>query len=302
MNEACPIHQLNYVQLLRKGAPAWKIGCPLCSHIKSNAEAFKMLPEMTDAGIEKLNQVHIYAISELAGISADELMTRLKITRYEAEKMIADTKAVLILLRKRTELKKFVSLHVAPRRGRGHSKINVALIKKGIVDITSLANAKKSDVVDIGLSDAEADTLLMEAIRVTNIAKMKRYGVPVVTLKKYVSIGYEDPKNFVAAHPAGLSLATGVSITTVCKHQKMVAEEIGAKPPTSFRKETFDNDVACLMSLEIDPKHLITLAFAGVCSCELLTEITVQTLSLQTGIDKKQLTEYKKKAKKMCRK
>ncbi|MDR0438860.1 MAG: DNA topoisomerase I [Methanocalculaceae archaeon] len=302
MNETCPIHQLNHVQLLRKGAPAWKIGCPLCSHIKTNAEAFKMLPGMNETEIEKLNQAHIYAISELAGFSADELMSRLKITRPETEKLITDAKAVLILLRKRTELKKFISSHVIPRRGRGHSKINVALIKKGIVDIAGLANAKKSDVMDAGLSNTEANTLLMEATRVTNIAKMKQYGIPVITLKKYISVGYEDPKTFVSAHPAGLSIATGVSITTVCRHQKMVAEQIGAEPPTSFRKETFDSDVAGLRSLEIEQKHLITLAFAGVCSCELLKEIAVQTLSLQTGIDKKQLTEYKNKAKKMCKK
>ncbi|MDR0981596.1 MAG: DNA topoisomerase I [Methanocalculaceae archaeon] len=300
MNEVCPIHQLNHVQLLRKGAPAWKIGCPLCSHIKTNAEAFKMLPGMTDAGIEKLNRVHIYAISELAGISADDLMFRLNISWAEAEKMITDAKAVLGLLRKRTELKKFISSHVAPRRGRGHSKVSAAFISKGIVDITSLAGAKKSDVMAAGLSEAEADTLLTEATRVINTAKMKQYGVPAITLKKYAAAGYEDPKVFVAAHPAGLSLATGASVTTVCKHQKMVAEQISAEPPKSLSKAAFDDGIASLTPLEIEPEHLTALAFAGVYSCTLLKGAAVQTLSRQTGIDKEQLTEYKNKAKKVC--
>ena len=39
-----------------------------------------MLPGMTDAGIEKLNSVHIYPISALASISVNDLMTRLKIS------------------------------------------------------------------------------------------------------------------------------------------------------------------------------------------------------------------------------
>ncbi|HJK84445.1 MAG TPA: DNA topoisomerase I [Methanocorpusculum sp.] len=300
MDEVCPIHHLNHVQLLRKGAPAWKIGCPLCSHIKTNAEAFRMLPGMTDAGIEKLNSVHIYAISELASISVNDLMTRLKISRPEAEKMIADAEDVLVLLRKRTELKKFISLHVAPRRGRGHSKVSTALISKGIVDITTLADANKSDVMAAGLSEAEADTLLAAAAHVTNVAKMKQYGVPTITLKKYVAAGYDDPKTFVAAHTAGLSLATGASVTTVCRHQKLVAEQIGAEPPKPLSKAAFDEGIASLTPLEIEPEHLTALAFAGVYSCALLKGAAIQTLSRQTGIDKEQLTEYKNKAKKVC--
>lgn len=300
MDEVCPIHHLNHVQLLRKGAPAWKIGCPLCSHIKTNAEAFRMLPGMTDAGIEKLNSVHIYAISELASISVNDLMTRLKISRPEAEKMIADAEDVLVLLRKRTELKKFISLHVAPRRGRGHAKVSTALISKGIVDITTLADANKSDVMAAGLSEAEADTLLAAAAHVTNVAKMKQYGVPTITLKKYVAAGYDDPKTFVAAHPAGLSLATGASVTTVCRHQKLVAEQIGAEPPKPLSKAAFDEGIASLTPLEIEPEHLTALAFAGVYSCALLKGAAIQTLSRQTGIDKEQLTEYKNKAKKVC--
>ena len=300
MDEVCPIHHLNHVQLLRKGAPAWKIGCPLCSHIKTNAEAFRMLPGMTDAGIEKLNSVHIYAISELASISVNDLMTRLKISRPEAEKMIADAEDVLVLLRKRTELKKFISLHVAPRRGRGHSKVSTALISKGIVDITTLADANKSDVMAAGLSEAEADTLLAAAAHVTNVAKMKQYGVPTITLKKYIAAGYDDPKTFVAAHPAGLSLATGASVTTVCRHQKLVAEQIGAEPPKPLSKAAFDEGIASLTPLEIEPEHLTALAFAGVYSCALLKGAAIQTLSRQTGIDKEQLTEYKNKAKKVC--
>jgi DNA topoisomerase-1 len=256
MNDICSVHQLNYVQLLRKGAPAWKIGCPLCSHIKTNAEAFRMLPGMTDAGIEMLNHAHIYAISDLVGISSNELMIRLKITRSEAEKMIADAEAVRMLLRKRTELKKFVSLHVAPRRGRGHSKINTAFINKGIVDVASLACAKKADVMEVGLSETEAETLLTEAVRVTNIAKMKQYGIPTITLKKYVTAGYEEPMTFLMVHPADLSIATGVSVATVHKHQKMVAEHIGVNPPKSFHKAVFADDVSCLTSLEVKPRHL----------------------------------------------
>ncbi|MDR3101975.1 MAG: DNA topoisomerase I [Methanocalculaceae archaeon] len=299
-NEVCSIHQLNHVQLLRKGAPAWKIGCPLCSHIKTNAEAFKMLPGMIEAGIAKLNSAHIYAISELAGMSANELMTRLKITMSEAEQMIADAATVLVQLRKRTELKKFISAHVVPRRGRGHSKISAAFFSKGIVDIVSLAKARKSDIMNAGLTEAEADLLLTEARRSANIAKMTAYGVPMITLKKYVAAGYEDPQTFAAAHPAGLALATGASVTTICKHQKLVAKQIGADSPQSFSKAIFEEGIASLAPLEIEPEVLTSLGFAGVYSCELLKRTAVAALSHRTGIDREQLAEYKNNAKKRC--
>ncbi|HJK02159.1 MAG TPA: DNA topoisomerase I [Methanocorpusculum sp.] len=300
MNEICSIHHLNHVQLLRKGSPAWKIGCPLCSHIKTNAEAFKMLPGMTEIGIEKLNATHIYAISELAGISSEDLMAKLNIPRNDADKMIQDANTVLGLLRKRTELKKFIIAHVTPRHGRSHSKISSAFIDKGIVDIASLASAKKSDIMAVGLTENEANKLLTEAIRASNLARMKQYGIPIITLKKYVAAGYEDPNAFVGVHPAGLSLATGTSVSTICKHQKRVAEQIGVQAPKLINKAEFNEGIASLIPLDIEPEHLKALAFAGIYSCTLLKNATVQTLSHQTGIDRKQLSEYKNKAKKKC--
>ncbi len=300
MDEICPIHQLNHVQLLRKGAPAWKIGCPLCSHINTNTEAFRMLPGMTEEGIQKLNKVHIYAISELAGITPDDLMKRLSISRSEAQQMIAGAENVLAVLRKRTELKKFISAHVAPRRGRGHSKVSNSFISQGIVDIESLAKAKESDVVTSGLSEAEAETLLTEARKVVNIAQMKEYGVPTVTLKKYVAAGYESPEMFVAANPAGLALATGASVTTICKHQKLVAEKINAKPADSISKAAFDDGIATLTPLGMEPEMLSALGLAGVYSCDLLKKANIEKLARQTGIDKDQLSDMKAKAKKVC--
>ncbi|MDU9377031.1 DNA topoisomerase 1 [Methanocorpusculaceae archaeon Sp1] len=300
MDEVCPIHQLNHVQLLRKGAPAWKIGCPLCSHIQTNADAFRMLPGMTEAGIEKLNKVHIYAISELASISPDELMRRLSIARPEAEQMIADAENVLALLRKRTELKKFISAHVAPRRGRGHSKVSNAFFSKGIVDVAGLSKAKMSDLISSGLSEAEAETLLSEARKVVNIAKMKEYGVPTVTLKKYVAAGCEDPAVFVVTNPAGLALATGASVTTICKHQKIVAEKIGVAPAEAVSKASFDEGVATLAPLEIEPEMLASLGLAGVYSCDLLKKANIEKLARQTGIDKEILSDLKSKAKMVC--
>ncbi|HJJ92778.1 MAG TPA: DNA topoisomerase I, partial [Methanocorpusculum sp.] len=296
----CSIHHLNHVQLLRKGSPSWKIGCPLCSHIKTNAEAFKMLPGMTEIGIEKLNAIHIYAISELAGISSEDLMEKLNIPRNDADKMIQDANTVLGLLRKRTELKKFIIAHVTSRHGRSHSKISSAFIDKGIVDIASLASAKKSDIMAVGLAENEANTLLTEAIRASNLARMKQYGIPIVTLKKYVAAGYEDPNAFVGVHPAGLSLATGTSVSTICKHQKIVAEQIGVQAPKLINKAEFNEGIASLIPLDIEPEHLKALAFAGIYSCTLLKNATVQPLSHQTGIDRKQLSEYKNKAKKKC--
>ena len=298
MDEVCEEHKLNHVQLLRKGAPAWKIGCPLCSHIKTNSEAFMLIPGMTAAGIKKLNVAHIYTISELISQGPVQLSQIFGLTRPAAEKYIFDAQGVLGLLKKRTEMKKFISAHVVPRRGRGHSKVSTALISMGVTDIEALAKANPADIVEAKLSEAEAASLVTDAKNMIDAAKMKEYGVPAITLKKYVNAGLGDPEKFIAVHPAGVSLATGVSVTTICNHQKLVAEKLCRPCPEKISKAAFEEGIAPLRE-KAGEDVLIPLALAGVYRPAQLVKADAKMLAKVTGIDVKQIAELQKYAKKV---
>ena len=269
MDEVCPIHHVNHVQLLRKGAPPWKIGCPLCSHIKSNTDTFLLLPGMTEDGVKKLNSVHIYTISELISRGPEGLSKSLSLSTSSSEKLIRDAEGVLAILKKRTELKKFISGHIAPKRGRGHSKVSAALISLGVTDVEALSRSNPMDLLEAKLSEAEAFSLVAEAKSLVNITRMKEYGVSAITLKKYANAGFEEPEKFIAVHPAGLSLATGVSVTTICNHQKLVAEKLCRPCPEKISKAAFETGIAPLRK-KADDELLTPLALAGVYSPELL--------------------------------
>lgn len=301
MYEVCETHGLNYVQLLRKGAPAWKIGCPLCSHIKSNTDAFLLFPGMTEAGIRKLNAVHIYTISELISRGPDVLAKNLGLSTSAAEKLIREAEGVLALLKKRTELKKFISAHVAPKRGRGHSKVSAAMISMGVTDVEALSRADPVTLLEAKLSEAEAASLVAKAKTTINISRMKENGVPAITLKKYVNAGFDDPEKFVGVHPAGLSLATGVSVTTICNHQKLVAEKLCRPCPEKISKAAFEEGIAPLRK-KADLELLTPLALAGVYSPDLLVKADVKTLAKVTGIEEKLIADLQKYSKKVAEK
>ncbi|HJJ30585.1 MAG TPA: DNA topoisomerase I [Methanocorpusculum sp.] len=301
MDEVCQIHHVNHVQLLRKGAPPWKIGCPLCSHIKSNTDTFLLLPGMTEEGIRKLNSVHIYTISELISRGSEGLSKNLGLSKSSSEKLIQEAEGVLAILKKRTELKKFISGHIAPKRGRGHSKVSAALISLGVTDVETLSRFDPTDLLEAKLSEAEAFSLVAEAKNLVNISRMKEYGVPAITLKKYANAGFDDPEKFIAVHPAGLSLATGVSVTTICNHQKLVAEKLCRPCPEKISKAAFETGIAPLRK-KADDELLTPLALAGVYSPDLLVKADIKTLAKVTGIEEKKISDLQKYAKKAAEK
>ena len=142
---------------------------------------------------------------------------------------------------------------------------------------------------------------MAEAKSLINITRMKEYGVPAITLKKYVNAGFDDPEKFVSVHPAGLSLATGVSVATICNHQKLVAEKLCRPCPEKISKAAFDAGITPLKK-KADPELLTPLALAGVYSPELLVKADVKTLKAVTGIEEKQIADLQKYAKKVTEK
>ncbi|HJJ87789.1 MAG TPA: DNA topoisomerase I, partial [Methanocorpusculum sp.] len=105
--------------------------------------------------------------------------------------------------------------------------------------------------------------------------------------------GLADPKKFIAAHPAGIALVSGVSVTTVCSHQAKVAEAAGVAAPEKLSKPQFEKGVSSLAG-KADADVLAVLALAGAWSAESIAEADVKALSASTGVDSKIITKLQK--------
>ena len=200
----------------------------------------------------------------------------------------------MMKLKKRTELKKFVSSHVPPRKGRGHAKVTNVLFSLGITDLAALAAAKPAALKEAKLSDSEAVSLVEEAKTVVNHARMKETGIPAVSLKKYEAAGFISPELFIGVHPAGVSLASGVSITTVCNHQEMAAKFLNQPAPEKLTRQAFDAGIKTLRTKIFDEEILTTLGFAGVYSPATLVAADSKKLTAASGLSAAKIASLQK--------
>lgn len=292
--EVCEVHGLHHVSLIRKGAPPWKIGCPLCSHIASNRVILKQIPGVDDQCVERMNSVFIYSVSDILALPLVVLAQKLGLSAAEARRLQDDANALMAVLRKKGELKKFVSAQIPPRRGRSHSKVASLLFEHGICDIDALSCADSAVLREAKLSDAEAESLVSEAKKQVNHRRMKESGIPVVTLKKYEEAGFVTPEMFLSAHAAGVSLASGVSVTTVCRHQEEVSSYLRVRVPEKVSKAVFDAGIAALRSRISDEELLINLGLAGVFSPDTLASADVEKIAAVCGISSSKAAGLKK--------
>ncbi|MDO9539038.1 MAG: DNA topoisomerase I [Methanocalculus sp.] len=237
--DICPTHSLNHIRLVRKGARPWDIGCPLCSHIESNREALSMIPGCSEEMIRSLHAHHLYSITDLTAKNPDELAGILTVPTSSAKSLIQSAGEVIGILRRRTEMKKFIRDHITPRKGRSPAKITKALVDAGIGDITALGRADPKLLKQTGVSEAEALELLSEAKKESDTRTLKDIGLPAVSLKKYQAAGITSPEDFISIHPASIALATGVTIETVIKHASLVSDHFNKQRPEKISNSTF---------------------------------------------------------------
>ncbi|MDD4126489.1 MAG: DNA topoisomerase I [Methanomicrobium sp.] len=286
-DKVCEIHGLNYIKLIRKGSRPWDIGCPLCSHIDSNLESLRLMPCMTEEIVEKLHSVHIYSVYELANMNPVLIQEKLDISRKNCEILRQDAEDILELLRKRSELRKFVRKLIPPRRGRSHAKVINLIIESGINNIADLSKTDKKNLQKMFLSEQEADTLIYEAKSITNKELLKSYGVPAVSLKKYMDAGFISPEDFCFIHPAYLSLKTGINIDTVYKHAGMVCNTRGIALPPRLSKKTFEEGKKGLLAVNgIGELMIEKLFFAGITDTDMLKKADSALLTQKTGLSK----------------
>ncbi|HJJ36791.1 MAG TPA: DNA topoisomerase I, partial [Methanocorpusculum sp.] len=154
--EVCPTHGVNHIQLIRKGAPPWKFGCPVCNHISAGAELLMQIPGMTESHVAALNNAHIYTVNDIIATPQGELAQHLHISAEEADNLKAGAEDAITLLRRRAELKKFITPLIPFKRKRSTSKVVKAIFAAGINDLKGLAIASPDTLVAAGLTADEA--------------------------------------------------------------------------------------------------------------------------------------------------
>jgi DNA topoisomerase-1 len=205
---------------------------------------------------------------------------------------------VLELLRKRSELKKFVRKIIPPKRGRSHAKVLNSFFEAGIEDIGSLARSDKKKLEKMKLSADEAESLVHEARLVYNKELLKGYGVPAVSLKKYFDAGFITPEDFCYIHPAYLSAKSGLNIDTVYKHTAKVCEATGMKLPEKVSKKELESGRKELLSIEgLGESMLDKLYMAGIVNKEKLCKADPEQTSKLTGIPSGKITYFQEECK-----
>jgi DNA topoisomerase-1 len=291
--EICPSHSLHHISLVRKGARPWDLGCPLCSHIASNKEALGMIPECTEEMITSLHTHHLYSIIDLTGQNTDDLAEILGTSPKKAESIQKHAEEVIALLKRRTEMKKFIRSYITPRRGRSPAKVSNMLIEAGVCDITALGQADAALLKKAGVSAEEAETLIREAKMESDTRVLRELGIPAASLKKYLAAGISSPEDFTRIHPAGIAVASGVTIETVIKHVSLVCDYYNLKTPEKITNAAFRKGQAELLEMSgIGEATLQKLADAGIYNRKTLLDAGDQI----PGISHEVLATLKKQA------
>jgi len=293
LDETCEEHGLSHVRLIRKGSRPWTIGCPLCSHIESNIEALRMMPSMTDDLMQRLHAHHIYTVSEIAGMQPPDLSGVIGVDTGEAGQLIREAGGALEVLRRRSELKKFIRKVIPPRRGRSHAKITRNLLEQGIGDIRALSQADPAVLKKAGIGDAGATELLEAARGLCNERALREAGVPAVSLKKYQAGGVASPDDLCYLPIPYLSSKTGINPETVHKHVDLVCSHLGRPTPAKITKAVLERGRKELLAIPgIGEATVQRLYLAGIYDTATLREADPEKVSSITGIAEARLHDY----------
>ncbi|MDK2989285.1 MAG: topoisomerase [Methanoculleus sp.] len=293
VEETCEKHNLSHVRLIRKGSRPWDIGCPLCSHISSNVEALRMMPSMTDDLVQRLHAHHVYTVSEIAGMPPEELAGTVDVDTGEAERLVEEAEGALDILRRRSELRKFVRKIVPPRKGRSHAKIVRSLLEQGIGDIHALSLADVAALKKAGIGETAAAELLEAARGICNERALREAGIPAVSLKKYQAGGVATPDDLCYLPIPYLSSKTGINPETVHKHVKLVCRHLGRPAPQKITKAMFERGRKELLEIPgLGEATVDRLYLAGIYDAATLREADPEEVSSITGIQKARVRDY----------
>jgi DNA topoisomerase-1 len=293
MEIVCKEHGLHHVRLIRKGARPWDIGCALCSHITSHAESLRLIPMMTETLIARLHAHHLYSVTDLTAQDPERLAGLLDLPRTEADRLIGEASEVLTLLRKRSDLRKFVRKHLPPRRGRKQTEILTRLHESGINEVRALAQADSRILKKAGIGEKEAAILQEEAQRLCSDRLFRDIGIPAASRKKYEAAGISSPEELCGLPPVYVQYRTGLSLDTVMRHLEKACTSLGKKTPKKPSRTVVEKEREELLSLPgLGESALGHLYRAGIISIEDLAESDPGVLAGRTGLSESRIREF----------
>ncbi|MFA7562579.1 MAG: DNA topoisomerase I [Methanoculleus sp.] len=289
----CPEHNLSHVRLIRKGARPWDIGCPLCSHIASNVEALRMMPSMTDDLMHRLHAHHIYTVSEVAGMPPEDLAKAVDGDVKEVVQLANEAEDALEILRRRSELRKFIRKTVPPRKGRSHAKIIKSLLEQGIGDIHALSLSDVAALKKAGIPEATGNEILDAVRGLCNERTLREAGVPAVSLKKYQAGGVSSPDDLCYLPIPYLASKTGINPETVHKHVDLVCKHFGRPTPPKLSRTNLERGRKELLTVPgIGEATVDRLYLAGIYDAATLRDANPDEIATITGIPKARLRDY----------
>jgi DNA topoisomerase-1 len=256
-----------------------------------------LMPSMTDALAERLNAAHVYAVNEVAGADPAELARIAGLDLKKAERLRDEAGEVLTLLRRRSELRKFVRAHVPPRRGRSHAKIMRALFGRGIDTIEHLAGATVEALHASGIGEKEAASLLDEARSLCADRRLRAMGIPPISLKKYYAAGIRRPEEFVALPPAAIMIRTGIAPDTVHRHVELVCAALGQPAPRRTTKKELERGRAELLAIPgVGESTIEKLYSGGVIDAETLVAADARVVAETSGLPVRKVQDLQARA------
>ncbi|MDD1663087.1 MAG: helix-hairpin-helix domain-containing protein, partial [Methanomicrobiales archaeon] len=265
----------------------------LCSHIKASEESMGLIPSMTPAIMKRLRDHHIYTVSEVAERKPESLASILGLPVEEAQRLLAGAGDALALLRKRSELRRFLRAHLPPRKGRSRAELMKRLADLGVEDLPSLSRANAATLEKASIGPKEAASLLSEARFTMNTRMLRDAGIPAGSLKRYQEAGFQRPEDFCFLHPVFLADKTGLSLETVYRHVTQVCGAMGAKVPEKVQKARVEKGRQELMALPgLGEATLEKLHRAGILDRDSLSAADPGQLAEKTGISADEIRRF----------
>jgi DNA topoisomerase-1 len=293
METVCERHGLHHVRLVRKGARPWDIGCALCAHITSHAESLRLIPMMTETLLSRLHAHQLYTVSDLITTGLEQLSLILDLPRTEADRLIKEAEEVLALLRKRSDLRKFVRKHLPPRKGRKQTEIMNRLYEAGINEVRILAQTDPKVLKQAGMNEKEAAVILEEAQRLCSDRLFRDIGIPAASRKKYEDAGISTPEELCGLPPVYLHYRTGLSLDTVMRHLEKTCIFLGRKPPRRPSRPAVEKEREMLLSIPgLGESSLGHLYRAGITGVKDLAQSDPRSLAEATGIPESRIREF----------
>jgi DNA topoisomerase-1 len=281
----CPDHNLRHIRLIRKGARPWDIGCPFCSHIKASEESMGLIRSITPEIMKRLRDHHIYTVFELAEREPESLAGILGVPVQDAQRLLAGAGDALALLRRRSELRRFLRAHLPPRKGRSRAELMKRLAELGVEDLPSISRADAATLEKAGIGPKESAALLTEARSTMDTRILRDAGIPAASLKRYQEAGFARPEDFCFLHPVFLADKTGLSLETVYRHVTQVCEAMGARVPEKVQRARVEKGRQELMALPgLGEATLEKLHRAGILDRDSLSVADPDQLAKKTGI------------------